>query len=382
MNRIFYFMHISWFWVKQRPQYLCEELSRYYDIEVFHLNPLHKSKKLVNNGDKLPSKINSIYLLPLNKRSKMISWLNKKLSAIYFSYILPGRGYNIYWITHPILLEFIDVKLFTNGLIVYDCMDDALTEPSVVKSGKSIRLRNLERILVEKSSLVFCSSDNLKAKILTRYGVNDKCFVCNNGLALNAMNNPDHSAAEYLMSLFGSGRGYKIISYVGVISKWMDLRLLIESLNKYNDIIYYLWGPVECEIPKHERLKCMGTIPKNQVQLVLNNSDMLVMPFVLSDFIESVNPVKIYEYIYSGTPSVVINYGEMENFSDFLFLYKNDSEYFGYIEMLLSGKLKMKKGKTETMEYLKYCTWENRASSISQVIDTKINEKVLSDAKI
>ena len=43
MKRILYLSHISWNWIKQRPQFIAEQLAKDYIVDVYYRQPL-KSK--------------------------------------------------------------------------------------------------------------------------------------------------------------------------------------------------------------------------------------------------------------------------------------------------------------------------------------------------
>ena len=49
MKKVLYVMHISWGWIKQRPQFLAEELAKYYEVDVFYRMSNH------NKEDENPS---------------------------------------------------------------------------------------------------------------------------------------------------------------------------------------------------------------------------------------------------------------------------------------------------------------------------------------
>ena len=36
MKKILYLMHVPWGWIKQRPHFIAENLSKYYKVNVFY----------------------------------------------------------------------------------------------------------------------------------------------------------------------------------------------------------------------------------------------------------------------------------------------------------------------------------------------------------
>ena len=88
----------------------------------------------------------------------------------------------------------------------------------------------------------------------------------------------------------------------------------------------------------------------------------------VNSLIESVNPVKLYEYILSGIPSMACGYSESEKFSDYVYLYYNEKDYMDFISMLLQEKLptKNKNGKY----FVSNNTWSHRAKEIHKILNT------------
>jgi teichuronic acid biosynthesis glycosyltransferase TuaH len=64
------------------------------------------------------------------------------------------------------------------------------------------------------------------------------------------------------------------------------------------------------------------------------------MPFVVDDLVRSVNPVKIYEYIYFDKPILSIYYPGLERFKKFIDFYINKEECVSIIEKCLISSTK------------------------------------------
>lgn len=116
----------------------------------------------------------------------------------------------------------------------------------------------------------------------------------------------------------------KVITYIGTISQWINWDLILKSLKSFDNIEYHFYGPLDCTVPSHERIFYKGILPQNKIADAMQASDLLVMPFYVNSLIESVNPVKLYEYILSGIPSMACGYSESEKFSDYVYLYYNE----------------------------------------------------------
>jgi hypothetical protein len=50
----------------------------------------------------------------------------------------------------------------------------------------------------------------------------------------------------------------------------------------------------------------MGQNHTKEIKSIMAEADILFMPFQVTDLIQSVNPVKLYEYIYSNKASISV----------------------------------------------------------------------------
>lgn len=364
MNNIFYFIHIPWGWAKQRPQFLAEELAKNYNIDVYYKQPLTFS-----NQSKETTTVNKfrLLLLPFQAKFKLVRLLN-----ILITKIILFRKFDKYthiWLTSPELLPYLP-KLKSEQILIYDCMDDMLAFPKI---SSNINLYNFyfhnEKILINKADVIFCTSHFLKNVIHNRYSISKEIFVINNALSNNFFNSK--KVDELLTKAFSNE--FVNIVYIGTIAFWMDWDLILNSLEDNNKICYHFFGPCEVEMIKHERIIYHGIIAHKDVNFILNSSDILVMPFILNNLILSVNPVKLYEYIYSGKPVFAISYSESQYFEQFVYLYKNQEEYNDLINMYINKNLLSKSDRKSAIDFCLRNTWEERAKSIEQILNIYVN---------
>ena len=86
--------------------------------------------------------------------------------------------------------------------------------------------------------------------------------------------------------------------------------------------------------------------------------------------IKSVNPVKLYEYIYSGKPIITCSYEEINKFNDFVYRYNNQFEFYDCLELLMKDKLSQK-NRIECNEFLKNNKWVDRVKMITEILNKK-----------
>lgn len=362
-------MHVPWGWIKQRPHFLAELLSQDYNVEVFYKKSFNvSSKNLLNkredNYENLS--INRFLIFPFNRFPilRNLEFLN----TFFIRYQLPKISvYDYVWITSPLLYSIVK-PLLKKSKIIYDCMDDAAEFPLAKRNVKLCsHILKSEAELLKDADIVFCSSDYLKAKILDRAHSNRKVTVVNNAISLPNVDN------KYLCNEVNDEILSKIeklsypLLYIGTISEWFDFNMMLLILDKFPEINLVLIGPSDCMIPSHPRIHHLGTVERKYIYTIMDAAWALIMPFVVDELIRSVNPVKMYEYIYMRKNIIAPFYSEMKKFSSYAYLYKTESE----LELIISNLLTNKQGVTESAGkemqiFAENNTWDSRYNQIKK----------------
>jgi len=354
--KLLYLMHVDWNWIKQRPHFIAEKLvNRGVNVDIFfqkdyRRNVLSKNYKGLLNPHAIPR-------LPL-ERIKIIELINSLIKKLFYFIILHINKYDYIYLTSPKLYN----EEMANYNIIYDCMDDILAFPS----NKIIEkiLFEKERALIIKSKFTFFTSAYLKKTVLERYKLDEdsKKYLVNN------------NAVEIENLEIDKSYKFKINNkinfvYIGTIASWFDFDL-IRTLSKMN-YVFHLFGPQEENIDLPDNCVYHGVIPRSDIFSVMNEADILVMPFILNELIKSVNPVKIYEYIYSGKPIVCIRYDETEKFRDYVDLYESgDMESFiNIVKNIEENNFLQKRTLTECQEYSLHNNWDKRVDDILSFIE-------------
>ena len=116
--KMLYLMHIDWNWIKQRPQYLEEELEKTFDVVIF----CPRNYRLKEYNDK--ENIRVFYTIPFIRRfyrlAKIDDWREKKAIRKLIRKVQPDYIYA----TSP---SFSDcIPQWYTGRVIYDCMDNML----------------------------------------------------------------------------------------------------------------------------------------------------------------------------------------------------------------------------------------------------------------
>ena len=367
--RILYLMHVSWFWAKQRPQFIAQHLSKDNTITVVYPQQFGKKQKEKEIFD--PNlKLKIFRRIPGVYKIKLFGILHDFLVA--FQLWSDIRKADLVWVTHPFLYRFLKYFNFRNNVkLVYDCMDDILEFPDTVNNlSRRKSMLELERSLVSKSNIVFTTSNYLSKKLKQRYGFHLDPKLVNNAINIDSFTKkPKEQLPNEIKECFRIDCINLI--YVGTISSWLDLDLIRQSIILHDNLNYIFVGPSEMDLKNEERLKFPGAINHELVPFLLQCADILIMPFILSELILSVNPVKLYEYIYSNKPILSVRYDETEQFSPYVMLYKNSEEYNNIIQnIILEGFPVIDFERNQS--FVRNNTWNNRVQVIQEYLQNEI----------
>ncbi len=356
MKKILYLNHVCWEWIFQRPQIIALMLQD--DFEITVLNKKFICGRKLSNENIRPKKEKCVYLLPGTEKANIIKIIN---SFIYNQKLKECYSYDIVWVCHPDLAYGIPEDY--NGKIVYDCMDNHVAMAGFKEKEK---LRILEQDLINRSDLVFTTSQKLKDDVS---GL-ENAVLCRNGYKKNTL---DYPVKKDLIQ-----EKYKI-GYFGTISSWMDFSLIKNSLDKNKHIEYHFIGPVEDKliISKNvsTRLIFEGIIEHGMLGNKVCSYDALIMPFIVNDIILSVDPVKLYEYISFGKCIISVWYPEIERFAPFVYFYKTNNEFLELIDYLCQKGFPAKYNYEQKNNFLKENTWESRYQIIKKELCGILEER-------
>lgn len=354
-----YFSHVHWNWIKQRPHFLIEELSAYYTIDLFYINRLFYKYGIINEMNiKGNSKIRELQKLPFSSRLNLIQLIEKVINKRVIDDII---GYKYVWITSPVLLQFIPTDFLENKIVIYDCMDDYLAFD--INKKKYNQNLKAEITLISKADYIITSSEYLKQKLIRNYSryMNREPDCVNNGISHSFIQKTVNNISDLRKS------EYINIMYIGTVANWIDFQLLLKTVERFSNIIFTLIGPVEAKVPIHDRIIVKGPIAHHLLPEYAAEADAFIMPFKVTELIQSVNPVKIYEYLSFNKPVFSIRYSEMDQFSSFVLLYSDEEELFSLIMRINS--FTMNKNKLiEINNFLNKNTWKERASDINRIL--------------
>lgn len=178
---------------------------------------------------------------------------------------------------------------------LYFCYDEWSAYPGV----DTRRWMAMERELVASVDGFFATDKRLMEKVRP----DCPALYCPQGVEYEHFAHPACPLPDELRDL-----PRPVIGFFGLISEWVDTRLIIAAAERFSQGTVVLIGRA---IPAaHEKLKDIpnirmtGQIPYEQLPVYAQNFDVGIIPFEISDLTRAVNPLKLLEYYALGCPVV------------------------------------------------------------------------------
>ena len=229
-----------------------------------------------------------------------------------------------------------------------------------IESFKKINqhLKNQGEILKEKVDIIVYAAKSLKDYV-KKY--ENKSHYVPNGVDINHFLNSSENMPDDLQNI-----PKPIAIYIGSIDDWFGRDFLYEVAIRCKDISFVLIGDPIIDISKLNMLPnfyLLGRKNYNLTPQYLNNSEVGIIAFdVNHPVVDTVNPIKLYEYMACRLPVVSTSWKEMELIKSPAFLAKSPEEFAkGLYAALKSGKDK------KYLDFAKENSWDKRFEEIIRI---------------
>ncbi|CCN70287.1 glycosyltransferase [Vibrio nigripulchritudo] len=351
---------IDWNFRIQRPQHLTKEMAKLdciviYFTTQFNFNRLPGFKVLES-----PEKNVLIVSLNLNYRGVNIyrdTLTKKQLSFLYQSINSLRQALDLGHVTsivdHPFWGE-LACSLPSNN-VVYDCMDH---HAGFENNDSGIEKREVD--LFRASDLVVTTAHRLSKHVVQ--------YVPNH-IVRNA------AEVEYFSripkeSLLKNEK--PVIGYYGAIAEWFDLDLLIEAAKALPEYDFVIIGGITIDVSLAEEctnVSFLGEKPYSDLTKYLAGFDVCIIPFRLVELTLCTNPVKIYEYLAAGKPTVCTAMPEVVAMNEVVHVANNNAEFVNLIQkaMLEITNFALKE---KRKQWARQHSWKNRAQDLISLTNT------------
>jgi len=291
----------------------------------------------------------NIFLLPIDQL------LNFSKQILEFEYSKEISKVFLMEFPHPYFFELLSLSNSTGWVTVYDVLDDW---EEFHKVGQANWFdKDLEQYFTLNSDIVTAVSPALVEKIRNY----DTRAV---KLLPNAVD-PDVLSDKPSRPL---KKGKITIGYFGhLTSAWFDWDLIIKLANKHSEWVFHIIGYGEQKISLPANILILGKVEPQELSSYAKNWDVAIIPFKISNLSKSVDPIKIYEYLYFRLPVVVQGIHHLERYP-YVLIANNFEEFEKSIEK--ASKLHI----DEVDIFIEDNNWKKRVDSMLEEINKVQNE--------
>lgn len=186
---------------------------------------------------------------------------------------------------------------------------------------------------------------------------------------------PNGVDVEYFAgALKQQNSGAKVIGYVGKIQDRVDFNLVEECLKKFPNIRFVFLGPVYSQADRIKDLQVRytnimfkGDIHYSKLPKEMREFDITIIPHKVDRFTESMNPLKLYEYLAAGKPVVTTGVAGTSLISDYVFVADSSNKFIEYLQNLIEGTLSVESEKIVS-SVPEECKWSSRTNTMLELM--------------
>ncbi len=345
----------------------------YFDPAVTYLAPLKDKtawKRLFKHfkkGEKVKENM-TVYatppLLPFFNKNRTINKINQKRLARFVRKKMKKHGFEnpILWCYSPTSADA--APYISHSALVYDCVDRHSAYKGFIDENT---VNSLEKSLSEQANTVFATAAGLY-DTLSEYNKNTNLLP--NGV------NFEHffSATNETFDIPDDMKEIKhpIMGFVGMLQECIDYDK-IEAIAKMRpDWSVVLIGKtlpgVNLDyLKQYENIHFLGMKKYDELPAYIQNFDVCLNVFRDGNLSRDVSPLKFYEYLATGKPTVSTPQPEQVlDYADAVYIARGEEDFIKKCEEAMSEpddeKTKLR------IEYARNCSWDARVREMERIL--------------
>lgn len=294
--------------LKQRPHHLAEEFSKigYFVVYLEYDNVIDSFRKIKENLvtvnserflDKLPKLSKECYFLSPNNMPTKYSILKKEKDL----------GYKI----------------------IYDYLDEFHED---ISGDLSIQMEVWDKLADLKPILCITTAGRLYDEIKKHLGNKQNIVMARNAVNVEHFDFERNTKASAPMDLKNVvDRKKPIIGFYGALAPWIDFGLLNRMAKKHDEWEFVYLGVdyngAAIDLEKRSNVHNLGAKNYEVLPKYAKYFNCAIIPFKRGEIAKATSPVKLFEYMAAGLPTVCTRDLQECKGYEFVYMSKDDNEF-------------------------------------------------------
>ncbi|CAH1205287.1 Glycosyltransferase SypN [Vibrio harveyi] len=266
--------------------------------------------------------------------------LSKKLNELGFQHA-------VFWTSLPTAVD-ICREMSTKG-IVYYCGDDF----GALAGVDHQTVLEHEADLIDSADLILAASDKLAAEFPQK-----KTITLPHGVDFSLFSEPASKAQDM------PNNGRKVLGFYGSLSEWLDYRLIEQVADQAQDWDLVFIGPNEFPhnpLPQRSNVHYLGPRAHLDLPSYSQHWDASWLPFVDNAQIQACNPLKLLEYLATGTPVISTGFPALKPYRHMLHVVADVDDVRASLNHLLPPP-------EGSLSIIQQQSWQSRARQVERLV--------------
>jgi glycosyltransferase involved in cell wall biosynthesis len=213
----------------------------------------------------------------------------------------------------------------------------------------------------------------------------EKVIMLHNGFNQLFLARQTENAQNWRQQLL-TDRRENLAVYAGGLYPFKGVDMLVDVAQELPGVQFAIAGGDSSQVTAYQQLakdkqvnniKFLGYLPQNQLASLLQAADVLTHPHCLTKAATFTSPLKFFDYMASGTPIVATEIPSMIEFESANIAATwcapdHPHQFAQSIQASLAKYPRKVEGYSETMDFVKQFSWENRIERILSYVDEPV----------
>jgi glycosyltransferase involved in cell wall biosynthesis len=228
-------------------------------------------------------------------------------------------------------------------------------------------------------------ADTVRQSMIANGMPPEKVVKLHNGYNRLFMERHSQASAEWRKKLLKNGRE-QLIVYSGALENFKGIDVLVEVAKQLPQVQFVCAGGKEKQVTHYRQLAqekqvdnitFLGFILQQELASLLQAADILAHPHCSGPAATFTSPLKLFDYFASGTPIVATRIPSLIEFENTKAIAAwcepdNANEFTASIARVLETHPRKIDGYSDSIEFVKQFSWENRAAKILSYVDESL----------